>query len=134
MNETCNRCSYGSDDYFRRAGFSRAFDIDRRRSASIASREAPSQYSPTERRRRKCRSLFLGRWKEADLSINARWAGLRSDLHDEHRRLGCANGFDRQGPHHVLLFFSNREADHLFIYSSRESRLSAKARLLEGLW
>ena len=29
---------------------------------------------------------------------------LRSDLHDECRRLGSAPGFDRKGPHHLRVF------------------------------
>src|SRR5260370_39329574 len=75
---------------------------------------------------------------EAYLPVHARWPRVRSNLHDEYRRDGRATGFDRRGPHDLLVFLPERQTHSLFIDASRseehtselQSHLNLVCRLL----
>src|SRR6185295_8450801 len=104
-----------------------------RQSTRASRRKAPAQSQAVNLRRRERRGLLLRGRQTAHLSLDARGPRLRSDLHDERRRLEREDDLQRRGPHHVFVLLSKRKARPLLVNISRRQAVPAKTRLLERL-
>ena len=65
-------------------------------------------------------AYFSSDGKQLIVSVEARRPRLRSDLHDEHRRLEREDGFERRRPNDVLVLLQRRKEDSLRFDISRQ--------------
>src|SRR5262245_62037741 len=115
------------------AGFQRFVSGAEPDATAASTGDPPSQYPPAHVWRRERGGVLFLRRHADHLSVDETTVQVRSDFHDEHRRLLRENGQHGKRPDDVRLLPAGRPADHLFLHASRIAGLPSGAGPIRGI-